>query len=132
VETPKDSANAIRRIGSSASAFYVRKLRRHIGAAEIRFTRVARAVGFHGFLFEDVEPEREQAITALILLKPLPPEVVSELVALSSNRDPCIVGAALCALRVSDKDLLFLPPAESGHSIDAGLVKIPIPPDFWR
>jgi hypothetical protein len=130
LEKPQDSGNAIRGIGSNAFAFYIRKVRRHIGAPEMQIMKVARAVGFHGFLFQDVEPEREQAVTALILLKPLPPLVVSELVALSTNRDPYICGAALCALQTNEKELLFLHPPESKDSIDADLYRIPIPADF--
>ena len=130
LETPQDSGNAIRGIGSNALAFYIRKVGRHIGAPELQIMKVARAVGFHGFLFQDAEPEREQAVTAFILLKPLPPLVVSELVALSTNRDPYVAGAALCALRTNEKELLFLHPPESKHSIDEDLYRVPIPADF--
>jgi len=130
IETPEASANAIHRIGTNAIPFYLRKIRRPIGARETQIMKIARAVGFRGFLFEDVEPEREQAVTALILLKPLPPQMASELVALTTNMDPYIAGAALCAFRTKEKELLFLQSAKSKHSIDADLHRIPIPPDF--
>ena len=118
METPKDSANAICAIGTDGLAFYLRKLRQSISTREMQIVKVARAAGFHGFLFEDVYPERQQAVTALIVLKPLPPEVVSELVALSTSRDQDIAAAARCALRAEEKDLLFLHSPASKRSLD--------------
>jgi len=79
---------------------------------------------------EDIEPERGQAVAALILLKPLPPEVVSQLVTLSTNRNQQIAAAAHCALTTKENELVLLHPDAGKHSIDADLLKIPIPPDF--
>ena len=132
IETPQVCASAIRSIGTNALAFYLQKLRRDVGNREGQIALAARRVGYEDFLFRirGVDSERGQAVTALILLKPLPPWVVSELVALSTNRDPDIAGAALCALKTNEEELLFLHPPESKHSIDADLYRLPIPPDF--
>ena len=130
IETPETSANAIRGIGTNALGFYLRKLRRDVGTREIRIAKAARAVGFNDFWIRGVDSERGQAVTALILLKPLPPQVVSELVALSTNKNQDIAAAAQCALRAKEKELLFLHPAESNHSIDADLFRIQISADF--
>jgi hypothetical protein len=127
-ETPEASANAIRGIGTNALAFYLQKLRRHVGTREIQIEKVARAFGFHGFLFEGVDPERGQAVTALILLKPLPPEVVSKLATLTTNRNRDIAAAAHWALTTKEKELVLLHPPDSKESVDVRLLKIPISP----
>lgn len=98
LETPEASANAIRGIGTNGLFFYVHKLRRKPGARELQLAMAARRVGFEDFLFRvrGVDSERGQAVTALILLKPLPQEVISELGILSSNVDQDIAAAAHC------------------------------------
>jgi hypothetical protein len=82
--------------------------------------RAAYAVGFEDFWIRGVDSERGQAVMALILLKPLPSEVVSELVTLRTNKDGNIAAAACCVL--TDQ--------ENKHSVDADLFKIPLPLDF--
>jgi hypothetical protein len=132
LEKPEASANAIRVIGSNALEFYLRKLTRHNGPIESKMWKIARGLGYRGFLgWEDVEPEREQAVIALILLKPLPREVVSELAILSTNKNREIAAAAHCALTTKVNDLATLHSPYTKGSIDADLLKIPIPPDFW-
>jgi hypothetical protein len=130
MEKPEASAKAIRAIGTNALAFYLWKLTRHIGPIESKIHKVARAVGFQDFLFADVSPERGQAVTALILLKPLPPGVVSELVTLSTNGNREIAAAAHCALTTKVNDLVLLRSPDSKPSVDADLLKIRIPADF--
>jgi hypothetical protein len=127
LETSETSANAVRGIGTNALAFYLRKLRRQVGTREIRIAEVARAVGFNDFWIRGVDSERGQAAIALILLKPLSPEVVSELVTLSTNRDGNIAAAARCVLTVRESELV--PPA-SKRSLDLDLLNLPILSDF--
>jgi hypothetical protein len=130
IETPEASAKAIGGIGTNALGFYLQKLTRHNGPIENSILKVAHALGYHGFLVDDVDPERGQAVTALILLKPLPPGVVSELVALSTKRNRQIAAAAHCVLTTKKDDLVLLHSPYNNHSIDADLLKILIPPDF--
>ena len=115
LETPAASASAIRGIGTNALGFYLRKLGRHPGARELQIAMAARRVGFEDFLFRirGVDSERRQAVTALILLKPLPREVVSELVILSTNVDQDIAAAAQCVL------------GSKSRSVDAALDNLP-------
>lgn len=105
LETPEASANAIRGIGTNAQGFYLGKLRRHVGTREIQIAMAARAVGFEDFWIRGVDTERGQAVIALILLKPLPPEVLSELVILSTNVNRDIAAAARCVLTVKESEL---------------------------
>jgi hypothetical protein len=131
LEAPEASASAIRAIGTNSLAFYLGKLTRQVGPIESKIYKGARVVGFRGFLgVEDVDWVRGQAVTALILSKPLPPEVVSELVTLSTDRNREIAAAAHCALTTKEDDLVLLHSPASKHSIDADLLKIPIPADF--
>jgi len=132
METPEASAKAISFIGTNALAFCLWKLTRHIGPLESKIQKIERAVGFHSFLFLDVSVEREQAVTALILLKPLPPEVIAELGTLSTNRNQEIADAAHCALTTDANGLMLLHSPDSKHSVDADLLKIRIPPDFYE
>jgi len=132
LETPEASAKAIRGVGTNALTFYLRKLRRHDSPTEDKVYQIARSAGYRGFLWlEHIEPERGQAVTALILLKPLPAEVVSELVNLSTNKNPQIAAAAHCALTINQNELVLLHPPAGKLSIDADLFRIPIPADFW-
>ena len=120
VETPEACSNAIRGIGTNAFGFYLRKLRRHPGAREIQIAMTARSVGFEDFLFRirGVDSERGQAAAALILLEPLPPEVVSELVILSTNVDRDVAATAHWVLgskprsRFVDAELYEIPHAD--------------------
>ena len=120
METSEASANAVRGIGTNAVGFYLRKLRRQVGAREIEIATAAHAVGFEDFWIRGIDSERAQAVTALILLKPLSSEVVSELVTLSTNRDRNIAAAACCVLTAK----------ESKRSVDADLYRISFPLDF--
>ena len=131
IETPQVCASAIRSIGTNALAFYLQKLRRDVGNREGQIALAARRVGYEDFLFRirGVDSERGQAVTALILLKPLPPWVVSELLTLSTNRNRDIVAAAHCALTTKESALGSLHPP-SKHSIDAELFTMPTPPDI--
>jgi len=131
-ETPEASAQAVRGIGTNAIEFYLRKLRRQVGTREGQIALAARRLGFEDFLLRirGVDSERGQAVAALILLKPLPPEVVSELVILSTNKDQDIAAAARCALSAKENELLFLHPPKSKRSIDAELFEIPLPLDL--
>jgi hypothetical protein len=108
LERPEASATAIRAMGTNALEFYLSKLTRHYGSIKSRVDRAARIVGFKGFLFESISPEREQAVTALILLKPLPPNVVSKLTLLSTNSNREISVAARCALTTKVDELVLL------------------------
>jgi hypothetical protein len=58
-ERPEDSAKAIRAIGTDALSLYLRKLTRTNERIKSEIWRAARAVGFKGFLFQEVHPERE-------------------------------------------------------------------------
>jgi hypothetical protein len=100
VETPEASAQAIRAMGTNGIAFYFRRLKRQDLPIRKRIQQAAFAVGVRHFLFEDVDAERGQAVTALLLLKPLPPSAASELVALSKNSNGAIAAAARVALTV--------------------------------
>lgn len=130
LETSEASANAVRGIGTNAVAFYLRKLRRQVGTREIRIAKVARAVGFNDFWIRGVDSERGQAAIALILLKPLSSEVVSELVTLSTNRDANIAAAACCVLTVKESELVLLHPSANKRSLDLDLLNLPILSDF--
>jgi hypothetical protein len=128
LETPEASAKAIRGIGTNGIGFYLHKLKRDPGAVEGQIAMAARSVGFENFLFRirAVDSERGQAATALILLKPLPPEVVSEVVTLSTNGNRGIAAAAHSVLTMKGSDLGLLYPSDSrSGSVDADLYKIP-------
>jgi hypothetical protein len=131
MEGPEASVSAIRAIGTNSLGFYLRKLTRHIGPIESRIYKSARDIGFRGFLgWEDVDWVRGQAVTALILSKPLPPEVTFELMILSTNRNQEVAAAAHCALMTKVNELPMLKSPERKESIDAELLKIRIPSDF--
>jgi hypothetical protein len=129
-ERPEASAKAIRGIGTNALTFYLGKLTRRYGPLERTIDKVARAVGYHAFLFADVYPERGQAATALILLKPLPPEAVSELATLSTNRNQEIAAAAHCALVTSEGELVTLHSPARKQSLDLDLLNLPNLSDY--
>jgi hypothetical protein len=98
VEEPQASAQAIRALGSNGIAFYFRRLKRQDLPIRNKIQQAAFRVGVGRFVFEDVDAERGQAVTALILLKPLPPGPASELVTLSKNSNGAIAAAARCVL----------------------------------
>jgi len=127
-ETPEASAKAVRGIGTNAIGFYLRKLGRHVSTCEGQIALAERRVGFEDSLFRirGVDSERGRAVAALILLKPLPPEVVSELVILSTNGNRDIAGAAQRVLTVKESELGYPHPLGSkSRSVDADLYKIP-------
>ena len=125
IETPEASAHAIRGIGTNALGFYLRKLKRQVVAREIQIAKVARAVGFEDFWIRGIDSERGQAVIALILLKPLPSEVVSELVTLSTNRNREIAAAAHCALVTTENELVTLHSPARKQSLDLDLLNLP-------
>lgn len=131
-ETPEASAKAVRGIGTNAIGFYLRKLRRHVGTREGQIALAARRVGFEGFLFRirGIDSERGQAVIALILLKPLPSEVVSELATLSTNRNGEIAAAAHCALVTTENELVTLHSPARKQSLDLDLLNLPNLSDF--
>ena len=130
METPETSAEAIRGIGTNALPFYIGKLARDYGPIERTIASVARGVGLHGFLFAEVSAEREQAATALILLKPLPPQLVSDLVTLSTNRNREIAAAAHCALVTRENELVTLHSPARKQSLDLDRLNLPNLSDF--
>ena len=98
-EEPEASRRAIKAIGTNGLKFYFSKLRQpQAGTFRKRMQKAAFAIGFRRFFFPDVSAEREQAVTALILLKPLPKEAERELLAMSTNGHAEIAGAARCVL----------------------------------
>jgi hypothetical protein len=127
LETPEASANAIRGIGTNGLFFYLHKLRRQPGARELQLAMAARRVGFEDFLFRirGVDSERRQAVTALILLKPLPQEVICELATLGSSSNREIAAAAHCVLTTKENELVLLHPAASNQSPDLDLLNLP-------
>ena len=102
MEEPDVSAKAIRTMGTNGFELYLAKLGRQEGPLRNlvcgRVQQAAFGLGLRRFLFEDVAAEREQAVTALILLKPLPAGAVGTLSTLSTNRNPEIARAARCVL----------------------------------
>jgi hypothetical protein len=126
-ETPEASASAIRGIGTNAFGFCLRKLRRLPGARELQLAVAARRLGFEDLLFRvrGVDSERGQAVTALILLKPLPPGVLSEVVSLSSSSNREIAAAAHRVLITTENELVPLHPAASSQSLDLDLLNLP-------
>jgi hypothetical protein len=99
VEEPEASRRAIKAIGNNGLKLYLFKLRQpQAGTFRTRMQKAAFAVGLRRFLFPDVSAEREQAVTALILLKPLPKEAERELLVMSTNSHAEIAGAARCVL----------------------------------
>jgi hypothetical protein len=107
MEEPEVSAEAIRTIGTNGLKFYLSKLERREGPLQSKLQKAAFELGLHRFLFADVNAEREQAVTALILLKPLPENGVRELSALSTNSNAGIAGAARCVLVTESGKLLL-------------------------
>jgi hypothetical protein len=129
-ETPEASARAIRDIGTNALTFYLGKLTRNSGVIEQTIAKAARAVGYRGFLFADAYPERGQAVTALILLKPLPSGVTSNLVTLSTSSNREISAAAHCALATTENELVTLHSPARKQSLDLNLLNLPNFSDF--
>jgi hypothetical protein len=105
-QEPEVSAKAIRKIGTNGLKFYFSKLEGREVPLQSKIQKAAFQIGLRCFLFADVNAEREQATTALILLKPLPQDQVRELLALSTNRNARISGAARCVLATELGNLL--------------------------
>jgi len=110
-EDPEVSKRAIRAIGTDALEFYLCKLKSQDSVIQRTIQRAAFGIGVRSFLFPDAEAEREQAVTALILLKPLPEETRVEVLKLSTNRNGQIALAARCVLiaQPSQLDLMLGP-----------------------
>jgi hypothetical protein len=98
LEAPEVSAEAIRTIGTNGLSFHFSKLERPEGPLPSKLQKTAFDLGFRRFLFADVSAERQQAVTALILPKPLPESPVRRLSALSTNSNAGLAGAAHCVL----------------------------------
>jgi hypothetical protein len=125
IESPETSAAAIRSMGTNAINFYLGKLTRQYGPLKRAIFRSARSLGYHGLLFEEIYPEREQAATALILLQPLPPGAVSVLANLSTNRDPQVAAAAHTVLTSKRSELMFLQHPVRKPELDLDLLNLP-------
>ncbi len=108
VEEPAASAKAIRAVGTNGLRLYLSKLSRQERPVRSRLQEAAFALGLRRFLFANVSAEREQAVTALILLKPLPEQAVRKVRALSNSSDAEIAGAARCVLATEPGKLLLL------------------------
>ncbi len=99
LEAPEVSKTAIQAIGSNGIAFYFSKLRQQqVGDLRNKIQELALTIGFRRFLYPDVDAERGQAVTALILLKPLPDPAEQELLIMSTNGSAKIANAARCVL----------------------------------
>ena len=99
LEEPEISKRAIRAIGTNGIAFYLSKLRKpRVGSFRKTIQDVALAIGSRRFLYPDVDAERDQAVTALILLKPLPEAAERELLITSTNKSVEMARAARCVL----------------------------------
>jgi hypothetical protein len=106
---------AIRSIGTNGIKLYLSKLRQPDRPLKDKIQKKAFAVGLQRFLFADVTAEREQAVTALILLKPLPPTAIQDLLVLSANSNPGISNAARCVLTTEVKKLPIMEPTLRPH-----------------
>jgi hypothetical protein len=106
VETADVSGQAIRAMGTNGLQFNLSKLERRESALPGKIQMAAFGLGLRRFLFADVGAEREQAVTALILLKPLPENVVRQLTVLSTGSNAEIAGAARCVL-IAEASQLF-------------------------
>jgi hypothetical protein len=108
LEPPEASAQAIRAMGSNGIAFYMRRLKSpapppHYSQTPMRerIQAMAYLFGIRHPLFNDIEAERRQATTALILLRPLPPGSSKELLELSKGTNGIAV-AAQCVLQAPE------------------------------
>jgi hypothetical protein len=112
-EDPEISKKAIQTIGTKGLEFYLCKLKSQDSVIQRTIQRAAFGIGLRTFLFPDADAERGQAVTALVLLKPLPEETRGELLRLSTNRNAQIAIAAHCVLIAQPSQLsLMLDPDE--------------------
>ena len=107
LERPEDSAEAIRAVGTNGLRLYFSKLSRQERSVQKQKQKAAFALGLRRFLFANVSAEREQSVTALIILKPLPEGAVQKLLALGTNSDAEIAGAARCVLATEPGKLVL-------------------------
>ncbi|MDB6064411.1 MAG: hypothetical protein JWR26_619 [Pedosphaera sp.] len=86
-EKPNDSISAIRQIGTKGLPFIISRIKRHQSPIKGWIQRCALKLGIKRALFAepDIEVERGQALTALLALPTLPPDVVAELSKLSKS-----------------------------------------------
>jgi hypothetical protein len=96
--TPEASAQAVCAIGTNGIGFYMRRLRGQSSPILHWIQQGASRCGVNRFVFGDVEIERQQAATALILLKPLPESTAKELLELSKQGNRAVASAAWCVL----------------------------------
>ncbi len=94
LEEQEKTEEAIRAIGTNGVPFFLAKLGRHESATQNWIDEHAFRWGLKRRLFDCVEAERAQAVTALIWLSPLPDESLRELIVLSTNADSAIAGSA--------------------------------------
>jgi hypothetical protein len=84
-ESPSITLRAIQQIGTNGLPFIFSKLQRRDNAVTVWFQNCLRRCGFKRSLFPNPQLERGQAVTALLVLLPLPPSAFSQLSTLSKN-----------------------------------------------
>jgi hypothetical protein len=101
---PEAATQAVCAIGTNGIGFYMRRLRGRSPPILHGIQQLALRCGVNPSLFRDVETERQQAATALILLKPLPPSTATELLQLSKESNRAVANAAWCVLEADWTD----------------------------
>ena len=104
---PNESLAAIRAIGTNGLPFIMRKFVRRESRLQRWIDTSASKCGLRRSLFKDANVERAQAVTALIVLRPLPPQVISELKVLSSKKDVTISPPANFVLKVNEGQFIL-------------------------
>lgn len=99
LETPRGAREAFQDIGTNALAFLLYKLKRSETRSHKPIQMLAIKYGFKRLPLPSIDAERQQAVTGLIFLSPLPPDYLPQVSALATNADPKVATAAKCVLR---------------------------------
>lgn len=101
--TAAQALRAVQAIGTNALPFLIQKLGRRESKSQEWIQASAFKCGIKARLFDNVSLQREQAVTALIVLMPLPSHSVRQLETLSTNADNNIKSAAQCVLSLTNQ-----------------------------
>lgn len=95
------SVKAIQALGTNALPYVMAKLSRPQPAFMHLLERWANKIGFHPAFLRDPRCERYQAVTALVMLSPLPPDAIEEVKKLSTDKDRDLSAQATFILSLS-------------------------------
>jgi hypothetical protein len=95
----KEAVEAFQFFGSNAVPFLMQKLQSRDSALETETRKLADKTSLNSLPFRLAELERQQAVTALVNLKPFPRELIPKLLALSTSSPKDTAWAAFYILK---------------------------------